>query len=80
MNLKEFENVVKKLDRNKYHVGRTLGFADNGELYISKWDIFRKDMSDKEYFDSKNLAVLSSEKGDTIEDIENFINKEKNKI
>lgn len=78
MKIKEFENVIKGLDRTKYHIGRTLGFAENGELYISKWDIFRKDMSMEEYFDPKNLAVLSSDKGHTIEDIEKLIMEENN--
>ena len=34
---------------------------------------FRKDMSIEEYFDPKNLAVLSSSHGNTLEDIEKFI-------
>lgn len=76
MNLKVFEETVKKLDKNKYHVGRSLGFDDKGNMYLERWDIFRKDMSEEEYFDLKNLAVLSSEKGNTIEDIEKLIKEE----
>lgn len=76
MKVKEFEETIKKLDKTKYHIGRTLGFAENGELYISKWDIFRKDMSAEKYFDLKNLAVLSSDKGHTIEDIKKLIEEE----
>ena len=30
-------------------------------------------MTTEEYFDPKNLAILSSEKGNTIEDIKKFI-------
>lgn len=78
MDLKEFEDVVKKIDKKKYHVGRSLAFDDKGNIYLEKWDIFRKDMSMEEYFDRKNLAILSSENGSTIEDIENLIKEEKN--
>lgn len=78
MNIKEFEEAVKELDKTKYHIGRTIGFAEDGELYISKWDIFRKDMSTEEYFDPRNLAVLSSDKGHTIEDIKKLIKEENN--
>ena len=76
MKLKEFEETVKKLDKKKYHIGRTIGFSESGEVYISKWEIFRKDMSEEEYFSPENLAVLSSEKGNTLDDITKLI-KEK---
>lgn len=72
MDFKEFEDVVKKLDKSKYHVGRILGFID-GKPKITKWDIFRKDMSEEEYYDSKNLAILSSDKGNTLEDIKKLV-------
>lgn len=78
MDLKEFEDVVKKIDKKKYHVGRSLAFDDKGNIYLEKWDIFRKDMSMEEYFNRKNLAILSSEKGSTIEDIKKLIKEEKN--
>ena len=35
-------------------------------------------MSTEEYFDPKNLVVLSSEKGHTLEDIKQLIEEEKN--
>lgn len=75
MNFKEFEETVKKLDTKKYHIGRVLAFKDNQPI-IEKWDIFRKDMSEEEYYDPKNLAILSSEKGNTIEDIKKLIDSE----
>ena len=78
MNLYEFEEVVKKIDKKKYHVGRTLAFDNNGNMYLEKWDIFRKDMSTEEYFDRKNLAVLSSEKQNTLADIEKLIKEDNN--
>lgn len=78
MDLKTFEETVKKLNKNKYHIGRSLAWDENGNFYLEKWDIFRKDMSIEDYFDPKNLAVLSSERGHTLEDIENLIKEEKN--
>lgn len=75
MDFKKFEELVKKIDRKKYHVSRALEFSEDG-AYISEWAIFRKDMSIEEYFDPKNLAVLSSAHGNTLEDIEKFIRGE----
>lgn len=77
MNIKEFEEVVSKLDNKKYHIGRVLGFGKNGQFEVTKWDIFRKDMTQEEYFSNRNLAVLSSDKGNTVEDIKNLIKEEK---
>ena len=79
MDFKEFEETIKELDHNKYHIGRSLSFDENGKPYLSSWDIFRKDMSTEEYFSPSNLAVLSSKKGNTIEDIKELIEKEKRK-
>lgn len=75
MDFKKFEELVKKINREKYHISRTLEFSEDG-AYISEWAIFRKDMSLEEYFDPKNLAVLSSNKNNTLEDIEKFIRGE----
>ena len=53
--------------------------SPKGRLYLindpqfQKYITFRKDMSIEEYFDKKNLAVLSSAKGNTIEDVRNFV-------
>ena len=78
MDLFEFEKAVKGLDKHKFHINRTLGFNDYGKLHLELWSIFRKDMSTEEYFDPKNLVVLSSENGNTAEDIDNLIKEEKN--
>lgn len=78
MDLKLFETVVKKIDKNKYHISRTLGFNDNGGMYLESWSIFRKDMSTKEYFSPKNLVVLSSDRGHTLDDILDFIEEQNN--
>ena len=75
MDVRKFEELVKKIDRQKYHVSRTLEFSKDGP-YISEWAIFRKDMSLEEYFDPSNLAVLSSAHENTLEDIEKFIRGE----
>lgn len=75
MDVKKFEELVKKIDKNKYHINRTLEFSADGP-YISEWAIFRKDMSIEEYFDPSNLAVLSSANGNTLVDIEEFIKKQ----
>ena len=73
MDFIKFEEIVKKINKDKYHVSRTLRFKEDGTPYIDNWAIFRKDMTTEEYFDPKNLAILSSEKGNTIEDIKKFI-------
>lgn len=78
MDLQEFENTVKKLDKNKYHINRTLGFNNKGEMYLEKWAIFRKDMTTEEYFSPKNLVVLTSEHGNTFKDIQRLIEENQN--
>lgn len=78
MDIKKFEETVKKINKNKYHISRTLMFDNNNVPYIGEWAIFRKDMSTEEYFDPKNLAVLSSRNNNTIEDIEKLIEEENN--
>lgn len=76
MDIQEFEKAVKKIDNSKYHINRTLGM-NNGKFEIIKWSIFRKDMPDIEYFANDNVAVLSSDLGNTLEDIEKLIKEEK---
>lgn len=76
MDIQEFENTVKKLDKNKYQIIRMLGFA-NGKPQIEKWKIFRKNLSEEEYNDPKNLKILSSDNGNTIEDIKRLIEEAK---
>jgi hypothetical protein len=77
MDIKEFEEAIKGLDRNKYHVGRSLSFSKDGKPYVNRWVIFRKDMSIEECYDPSTLAVLSSDKGNTIGDIKELIEREK---
>lgn len=75
IDLREFEELVKKIDKSKYHVGRELTFSPEG-FYISNWSIFRKDMPSVEYFSKDNTAILSSAKGNTIDDIKEFLRRE----
>lgn len=77
MDFYKFENVVKKINKNKYHISRSIRFDKNGNPYISEWYIYRKDMSINEYFDSKNKSILSSIYNNTLEDIENLIKEDK---
>lgn len=78
IDLKEFEELVKKLDKNKYHICRELGFDTDNTPYIRNWDIFRKDMSLDDFLDKNNVAVLSSIRGNTIEDLKELVRKENN--
>lgn len=74
--LEEFEKIVKKIDKKKYHINRTLSFTEEGIPYISDWNIYRKDMTTEDYFNIKNLAVLSFAKNNTLEDIQKLIEEE----
>lgn len=76
MDFKEFEEVIKKINTKKYHISRTLRFKEDGTPYIDDWAIFRKDMTTEEYFNPKNLAVLSSRNNNTLEDIKKFVEEE----
>lgn len=69
----EFEKIVKTLDENKYHICRSMMFNAEEGPYIAEWVIFRKDMSTEEYFSPKNLAILSSKNGNTLEDIKKLV-------
>lgn len=77
MDFYKFENVVKKINKNKYHISRSIRFDKNGNPYISEWYIYRKDMPINEYYDSKNKSILSSIYNNTLEDIENLIKEDK---
>lgn len=76
MNPLEFEEIIKPLSREKYHICRTMGIVENKPVLI-EWEIFRKDMPEEEYFSSENKAKLSSKNGDTIEDIKKLIEYDK---
>ena len=69
----DFEEIVKHIDKNKYHINRALRFDKNNKPYLAEWSIFRKDMSAEEYFDATNLAILSSKNGNTLDDIKKLV-------
>lgn len=73
--LKEFEELIKGIDTNRYHIDRTISFSDN-KPYISSWSIYRRNMSMEDYLKPENLKVLTS-KNNTLEDIKNLIEEEK---
>lgn len=73
MDIKLFEDTIKRIDKNKYHISRSLRFTSENKPYIDEWTIFRKDMPTVEYFSKNNKAILSSKNGDTIEDIKKII-------
>ena len=75
MNPLEFEKLIKPLSREKYHISRAIKFKDN-TAYIDEWVIYIKDMPLEEFYDSNNMPVLSSAKGNTIEDIKKLIETE----
>ena len=69
----EFEKVIKNLDKNKYHICRSMIIDLEKGPYIDEWSIFRKDMSVEEYFSPNNLAILSSKNGNTLDDIKKLV-------
>lgn len=77
MDIQKFEKAVEKIDKNKYHINRTLGMVD-GKFEIVNWSIFKKDLPDIEYFSNNNVAVLSSNLGNALEDIEKLIKEQEN--
>lgn len=75
MDLLEFEEIAKKINKNKYHIVREIGFKE-GKPTLFSWKIWRKNMTEEEYYDPKNLTILSSDNGNTIEDVKKLIEEE----
>lgn len=73
INYKTFYNLVKDLDRKKFHLGVSL----DEKGYVHFWAIYRKDMSVEEYFSAENKPLLTSKEND-IFDLLNFIKEQKN--
>lgn len=74
---KKFERLANKLSKTrKYHIHRSLSIKENGELYYSRWDIYLRLDDWGEYLSDKNQAILSSTKGDTLNDIKKLIREE----
>ena len=73
MDILKFEELVKKIDKKKYHINRELAFDKNNFPYLKSWSIFRINMKPEDYYDPKNLVILSSKNKSTLEDIEKLI-------
>lgn len=54
-----FENIIKSLNREKYHICRGLDCEGN----ISEWSIFRRDMPIDDYFKEENEPILTEKDG-----------------
>lgn len=57
---KLFHNIIKPVNRDNFHICREL---DNNQGNISKWSIYRKDMSTEDYFSKENNAILTEKDG-----------------
>lgn len=67
---KDFFEITKKLDRNKYHI-----YCGIYNITECEWSIYRKDMSSEEYFSPENKAILTS-KLNTEQELIDFCKKE----
>ena len=54
-----FHNITKPVNRDNFHICREL----NNQGNISKWSIYRKDMSTEDYFSKENNAILTEKGG-----------------
>ena len=54
-----FQDIIRPLNRDKFHICREL----NNQGNISKWSIYRKDMSIEDYFSEENKAILTEKQG-----------------
>lgn len=68
--LQDFENVTKYIDKKKYNITKMLELKNN-KLVVTKWEIFNKKNN------SDNVVLLASYKGDDIQSIINLIEKNK---
>lgn len=74
---KEFEKLADKLSKTKkYHIHRSLNVDEKGNLFYSRWDIYLRLDDGEKYFSPENKAILSSEYGNTLNDIRNLVRKE----
>ena len=56
---KLFHNIIKPVNRDNFHICREL----NNQGNISKWSIYKKDMSTEDYFSEENKAILTEKQG-----------------
>lgn len=69
---KDFFEITKKIDRNKYHICCEV----HQDMTECEWSIYRKDMSLEEYWSPENKAILTS-KLNTEQELIDFCKKEK---
>lgn len=75
---KEFEEIIRTLDTNKYHVYRSIVFDKyTNDKYVVDWGIFDKDMPSEQYFSSDNKPILNS-KNNTLDELINFVKEKAN--
>ena len=78
VNIKDFEKVSKRIDKEKYHLcihirhART-GSADYINFYVDGYSLYSKDMCWEDYISDKNKAILSSRKGNNFEDLKKWV-------
>lgn len=73
VDLEKWCKVTNKLDRYKYHL--CTKFGDTG--FVEEYAVYKKDMPYELYISKENKAILSTENGNTFEDLKKFI-KENN--
>lgn len=78
VNIKDFEKVAKKVDREKYQLSVTIkhartGSADYSNFYVQEYALYRKDMPLREYFSPENKAILASYNGNDFEDLKEWV-------
>lgn len=75
---KKFDKLADKLAKyGRYHINRSIGIDKNNHLEYTSWYIFDRLDDGPKYFSPENKPVLSSVRGDTLEDIKYLIKKEK---
>lgn len=63
--------ATKRLDRHKYHL--CTKFGDTG--FVEEYAVYKKDMPYELYISKDNKAILSTENGNTFNDLKKFIRK-----
>lgn len=74
ISFEDFENTVKEIDEQKYHISRTVKLGENG-LELDSWQIFKKDLTEEDYYSPNNVALLSSHNNNTLDDIKKLIER-----
>ena len=70
----EKSNIIRNKYNDQFHLNETIEFIYH-DLYVTEWSLFKKYKNLKTYLSNENKAILSSKKGDTLEDLIEFIEK-----